>query len=160
MEHKREKMIIGVISDTHGRMTNRALKALQGSDLIIHAGDIGNLGVLDALNRIAPVYGVRGNTDMGIWAQALPMTQMVEAGDKLIYVIHNIAMLDIDPKAAGVDIVIYGHSHVPKKDQRGGIIYFNPGSAGPKRFTLPISLGRIGLEEKGLEFQWVDLEKE
>lgn len=160
MEHKREKMIIGVISDTHGRMTNRALKALQGSDLIIHAGDIGNLGVLDALNRIAPFYGVRGNTDMGIWAQALPMTQMVEAGDKLIYVIHNIAMLDIDPKAAGVDIVIYGHSHIPNKDHKDGIIYFNPGSAGPKRFTLPISLGRIGLEEKGLEFQWVDLEKE
>ena len=153
-------MIIGVISDTHGRITNRALKALQGSDLIIHAGDIGNLGVLDALNRIAPVYGVRGNTDMGIWAQTLPMTQMVEAGDKLIYVIHNIAMLDIDPKVAGVDVIIYGHSHIPKKDYKGGIIYFNPGSAGPKRFTLPISLGRIRLEEKGLEFQWADLEKE
>jgi putative phosphoesterase len=153
-------MIIGVISDTHGRITNRALKALQGSDLIIHAGDIGNLGVLDALNKIAPVYGVRGNTDRGAWAQTLPMTQMVEAGDKLIYVIHNIAMLDIDPKVAGVDVIIYGHSHIPKKDYKGGIIYFNPGSAGPKRFTLPISLGRIRLEEKGLEFQWVDLEKE
>ncbi|MGI6373502.1 MAG: metallophosphoesterase family protein [Caldicoprobacterales bacterium] len=153
-------MIIGVISDTHGRITNRVLKALQGSDLIIHAGDIGNLGVLDALNKIAPVYGVRGNTDRGAWAQTLPMTQMVEAGDKLIYVIHNIAMLDIDPKVAGVDVIIYGHSHIPKKDYKGGIIYFNPGSAGPKRFTLPISLGRIRLEEKGLEFQWVDLEKE
>lgn len=153
-------MIIGVISDTHGRITNHALKALQGSDLIIHAGDIGNLGVLDALNKIAPVYGVRGNTDRGAWAQTLPMTQMVEAGDKLIYVIHNIAMLDIDPKVAGVDVIIYGHSHIPKKDYKGGIIYFNPGSAGPKRFTLPISLGRIRLEEKGLEFQWVDLEKE
>jgi putative phosphoesterase len=128
--------------------------------LIIHAGDIGNLGVLDALNKIAPVYGVRGNTDRGAWAQTLPMTQMVEAGDKLIYVIHNIAMLDIDPKVAGVDVIIYGHSHIPKKDYKGGIIYFNPGSAGPKRFTLPISLGRIRLEEKGLEFQWVDLEKE
>ena len=135
-------------------------ESFTGSDLIIHAGDIGNLGVLDALNKIAPVYGVRGNTDRGAWAQTLPMTQMVEAGDKLIYVIHNIAMLDIDPKVAGVDVIIYGHSHIPKKDYKGGIIYFNPGSAGPKRFTLPISLGRIRLEEKGLEFQWVDLEKE
>ncbi|HZJ57309.1 MAG TPA: metallophosphoesterase family protein [Clostridia bacterium] len=151
-------MIIGVISDTHGRITNRTLETLQGSELIIHAGDVGNLRVLDALEDIAPVYGVRGNTDRERWAQTLPMTRMVEAGGKFIYVIHDIAMLDIDPRAAGVDVIIYGHSHIPKKDQKDGVIYFNPGSAGPKRFKLPICLGRIRLQEDELKFQWVDLE--
>jgi putative phosphoesterase len=151
-------MIIGVISDTHGRLLKPAREALKGSDLIIHAGDVGSPEVIEALEEIATVYPVRGNTDRGRWAQALPMTQMVEAGSKTFYVLHDIETLNIDPKGAGIDAVIYGHSHIPKKENRRGILYFNPGSAGPKRFTLPICLGRIKLVNGELITEWVDLE--
>lgn len=151
-------MIIGVISDTHGRITKQALEALKGSELIIHAGDVGGPEILETLEEIAPVYAVRGNTDMDRWAQALPMTQVVEAGGMSFYVLHNIATLNIDPKAAGFDAVIYGHSHIPKEDRRGGILYFNPGSAGPKRFRLPICLGRMEIENGKIDTEWIDLE--
>lgn len=151
-------MIIGVISDTHGRLLKPALEALKGSDLIIHAGDVGDPEIIKTLEEIATVYPVRGNTDRGRWAQALPMTQMVEAGSKTFYVLHDIETLNIDPKGAGIDAVIYGHSHIPKKENRRGILYFNPGSAGPKRFTLPICLGRIKLVNGELITEWVDLE--
>lgn len=150
-------MVIGVISDTHGRMNEKALTALKGSEMIIHAGDIGSPEILDALKNIAPVYAVKGNTDKGSWASSLPLTQVVEAEEKLIYVIHDISMMDLEPKAAGIDIVIFGHSHSPKKEERNGVLYFNPGSAGPKRFNLPICLGRIESKDGAVNADWVDL---
>lgn len=149
--------VIGVISDTHGMLREKALEALKGSDIIVHAGDIGSLQVLDALRDIAPVYAVRGNTDRATWARGLPLTQAVEVGGKLIYAIHDISMMDLDPKAAGIDIVIYGHSHNPTKEVRKGILYFNPGSAGPKRFSLPICLGRIEIKDGNIDAGWIDL---
>jgi putative phosphoesterase len=152
-------MIIGVISDTHGRLTNSALEALRGSELIIHAGDIGRPEILEELEKVAPVYAVRGNTDTGRWAQALPMTQVVEAGGMTFYVLHNLGMLDLDLKAGGFDVVVYGHSHVPKEETREGVLYFNPGSAGPKRFKLPICLGRMIIEEGKINVEWIDLER-
>lgn len=150
-------MVIGVISDTHGRMNEKALTALKGSEMIIHAGDIGSPEILDALKNIAPVYAVKGNTDKGSWASSLPLTQVVEAEEKLIYVIHDISMMDLEPKAAGIDIVIFGHSHSPKKEERNGVLYFNPGSAGPKRFNLLICLGRIEIKDGAVNADWVDL---
>ena len=150
-------MIIGVISDTHGRMRENALNELKGSDIIIHAGDIGSLEVLDALKNIAPVYAVKGNTDKGSWSGSLPLTQVVEAEGKFIYVIHDIGTMDLEPKAAGIDIVVYGHSHSPKKEERNGVLYFNPGSAGPKRFNLPICLGRIEIKDDSINAELVDL---
>lgn len=153
-------MIIGVISDTHGRMNAKALKALEGCHIIIHAGDIGTQDILNDLRTIAPVYAVRGNIDKAAWALSLPVTEVVEVEGKLIYVIHNMDMLDLEPKAAGIDVVVYGHSHHPKKEERNGVLYFNPGSAGPKRFKLPICLGRITIEKDSIHTDWVDLEDE
>jgi len=151
-------MVIGVISDTHGVVTKKALEALKGSQLIIHAGDVGDPKVIETLEQIAPVYAVRGNTDRGRWAQALPMTQVVEVGDMHFFVIHDIGMLNLDPKAAGFNAVIYGHSHVPKEEWRDGVLYFNPGSAGPKRFRLPICLGRMKITDGDIDVELVNLE--
>ena len=150
-------MVIGVISDTHGKLSKQALEALEGSDVIIHAGDVGSQEVIQALEKIACVYPVRGNTDRGIWAQALPMTQFVEIGGMTFYVLHDIGKLTIDLKSAGVDAVIYGHSHIPKEERLEGILYFNPGSAGPKRFRLPVCLGKIEITGGGLTVDWVNL---
>jgi putative phosphoesterase len=135
--------VIGVISDTHGLLRPQALDALRGSDLIIHAGDVGNPEILDPLRALAPTYVVRGNVDHGDWAQRLPMTQIVHAGERMLYVLHNIADLDLDPPTAAFAAVIYGHSHQPAIETRDGVLYLNPGSAGPRRFSLPISLARI-----------------
>ena len=151
-------MVIGVISDTHGQLSDRAIKALNGSDAIIHAGDVGSPDIIRTLEEIAPVYAVRGNTDRGTWAENLPMYQLVEIGDKLFYVLHNIDLLDVDPGSMGIDAVIYGHSHLPKEEIRRGVLYFNPGSAGPKRFRLPICLGKINIADGQLETEWIDLE--
>jgi len=151
-------MIIGVISDTHGVLSNRALEALKGSHAILHAGDVGNPDVVKSLEEIAPVYPVRGNTDRGRWSERLPMTQLVELGGKLFYVIHDIGYLNIDLKSIKVDAVIYGHTHVPKEERIKGILYFNPGSAGPKRFRLPICLGRIIIKEAELITEHINLE--
>ena len=151
-------MLIGVISDTHGVVTKKALEALKGSQLIIHAGDVGDPKVIETLEQIAPVYAVRGNTDRGRWAQALPMTQVVEVGDMHFFVIHDIGMLNLDPKAAGFNAVIYGHSHVPKEEWQDGVLYFNPGSAGPKRFRLPICLGRMKITDGDIDVELVNLE--
>ena len=151
-------MLIGVISDTHGVVTEKALEALKGSQLIIHAGDVGDPKVIETLEQIAPVYAVRGNTDRGRWAQALPMTQVVEVGDMHFFVIHDIGMLNLDPKAAGFNAVIYGHSHVPKEEWQDGVLYFNPGSAGPKRFRLPICLGRMKITDGDIDVELVNLE--
>jgi uncharacterized protein len=138
--------VIGVISDTHGLLRPQALDALRGCDLIIHAGDVGKPEILQPLRTLAPTYAVRGNVDHGDWADRLPMTATVHAGAHMLHVLHNIAELDLDPSAAGFAAVIYGHSHQPSIETRDGVLYLNPGSAGPRRFSLPISLARVRLD--------------
>jgi putative phosphoesterase len=153
--------VIGVISDTHGLLRPEALDALQGSELIIHAGDVGDSpAILESLRAIAPVVAVRGNIDCGEWASQLPVTAVVEAHRALIYVLHDLQQLDLKPAAAGFAIVISGHSHKPSRTERDGVIYLNPGSAGPRRFKLPISLARIDLraEAFGIELRELRVE--
>ena len=135
--------VIGVISDTHGLVRPAALAALRGADLIIHAGDIGSPDVLTALTAIAPLSAVRGNNDRGAWARALTDTAAVQAGDAWLYVLHDVHDLDLDPRAAGFAAVIAGHSHRPSISERDGVLYVNPGSAGPRRFTLPVAVARL-----------------
>ena len=139
-------MKIGVISDTHGLLRPEALAALRGSDCIIHAGDIGDPSILNELSRLAPLTAVRGNVDREKWARKIPETNVVEAGGISIYVLHNLEDLDLKPEAAGFVAVIYGHSHVPKQETKNGVLYFNPGSAGPRRFRLPVSIGWLMVE--------------
>jgi hypothetical protein len=134
---------IGVISDTHGLLRPEAVTALQGSALIIHAGDVGTPNILDELRRIAPVVAVRGNVDRGAWADRLPQSEIVEHDGVRLYVLHILDELDLDPPTAGFHAVISGHSHKPKIESKDGVLYFNPGSAGPRRFKLPISVGRL-----------------
>jgi uncharacterized protein len=139
-------ILIGVISDTHGLLRPEALTALRGSDHIIHAGDLGDSKILGQLAVVAPVTAIRGNVDKGEWARQLAETEVLEIGGISIYVIHDLSWLDLKPEAAELSVVIYGHSHVPKKETRNGVLYFNPGSAGPRRFKLPISVGRLILK--------------
>jgi uncharacterized protein len=134
---------LGVISDTHGLLRPEAVAALTGSELIIHSGDIGSLAVLEALRSIAPVVAIRGNIDTGAWASSLPASEVVEVGEATIYVLHDLAELDLDPKAAGFQAVIAGHSHRPSIETRNGVLYVNPGSAGRRRFSLPITVARL-----------------
>jgi putative phosphoesterase len=134
---------IGVISDTHGLLRPEALAALEGSDFIVHAGDIGAADLLDKLREIAPVTAVRGNMDGEPWAQKIPTAEVLEVGGLSIYILHKLADLDLKPEAARFAAVIYGHSHVPKQEMKNQVLYFNPGSAGPRRFKLPVSLGRL-----------------
>jgi uncharacterized protein len=136
-------ILIGVISDTHGVLRPEAVEALRGSERIIHAGDVGDADILDRLAAIAPVNAVRGNIDQSAWARALPETDVVDAGGISIYLLHDLARLDLKPEAAGFSVVISGHSHVPKQETQNGVLYFNPGSAGPRRFKLPISVGKL-----------------
>jgi putative phosphoesterase len=138
---------IGVISDTHGLLRVSAVDGLRGSDHIIHAGDVGSAEILDELRCIAPVIVVRGNVDSGAWAKRIPLTEVLEVGGVSIYVIHILQDLDLKPEAAGFAAVVYGHSHKPEQLTKNGVLYFNPGSAGPRRFTLPISLGRLVIED-------------
>jgi len=134
---------IGVISDTHGLLRQEALEALQGSDQIIHAGDIGDPGILKTLTEIAPVTAVRGNVDREHWARRFPETEVLEVEGASIYILHDLKTLELQPEAAGFSVVISGHTHVPKQETRHGVLYFNPGSAGPKRFRLPITIGKL-----------------
>jgi putative phosphoesterase len=134
--------VVGVIADTHGLVRPEALAALAGADLIVHAGDVGGAHVLGALAEIAPVTAVRGNVDRAAWASELPETTAVAAGQAWLYVLHDIKELDLDP-AGSFAAVIAGHSHQPGKDERAGVLYFNPGSAGPRRFRLPVCVGRL-----------------
>jgi uncharacterized protein len=136
-------MVIGVISDTHGLLRPEAVETLRGSDHIIHAGDVGAAEILDQLAKVAPVTAIRGNIDREKWARSLPESEAVEVGGVSIYVLHDLSQLDLKPEAAGFRVVVYGHSHIPKQEIRNGVFYFNPGSAGPKRFKLPISLGKL-----------------
>lgn len=139
-------MLIGVISDTHGLLRPEALEALNGSDHIVHAGDVGDREILDQLRTIAPLTAVRGNVDRGSWARALPKTEVLEVERTAIYVIHILSELDLKPESAGFRVVIYGHSHMPKQETKNGVIFFNPGSAGPTRFRLPVTVGRLTIE--------------
>jgi len=125
-----------------------AVEALRGSDHIIHAGDVGAAVILDELRRIAPITAIRGNIDKALWAQNLPETEAVELAGVLIYILHDLAKLDLKPEAAGFKVVISGHSHVPKQQIRGNVLYFNPGSAGPSRFKLPVTVGRLTVEDE------------
>ncbi|HWH57566.1 MAG TPA: metallophosphoesterase family protein [Terriglobales bacterium] len=150
-------MNIGVISDTHGLLRPEAVDALQGSQYIIHAGDVGDPAILVKLQEIAPVTAVRGNVDCGNWAKKLPETAVLVVERVSIYVLHILDRLDLKPEAAGFAAVIYGHSHVPKQETKNGVLYFNPGSAGPKRFSLPISVGRLILENGKLKGEIIEL---
>lgn len=143
-----EKKTIGVVSDTHGLLRPEVIAYLNDSNLIIHAGDVGSEKVLNDLKKIAPVYAVRGNCDQEEWASKLPITEMIEVNNRLIYLIHDIQQINIDPKATGLSIVIYGHSHRPLIEKKDDIYYLNPGSIGPKRFNLPISLAKIIIAEE------------
>lgn len=149
---------IGVISDTHGLLRAEALDALQGSELIVHAGDVGGSAILDELREIAPVHVVRGNTDRGEWSAELPATEVVEVGGALLYVLHDLGTLDLDPAAAGFGAVIYGHSHQPKQETRHGVLYLNPGSAGPRRFKLPVTVARMVAGPEGVRVEIVELD--
>ena len=139
-------MIIGVISDTHGLLRPEALDALHGSEHIIHAGDIGAPEIIGELSKIAPVTAIRGNVDVQTWAREFPETEVVELAGKTIYVIHDVNAMDLNPAGAGFDAVISGHSHQPKQEMKNGVLYFNPGSAGPRRFKLPISVAKLIIE--------------
>ena len=150
-------MIVGIISDTHGLLRPEALEALRGSEHIIHAGDIGAPEIIGELKTIAPVTAIRGNVDVQTWAREFPETEVVELGSKSIYVIHDVKALDLNPKAAGFDVVISGHSHKPGQETKDGLLYLNPGSAGPRRFNLPISVAKLRIEESGLRAEIVVL---
>jgi hypothetical protein len=150
---------IGLIADTHGLLREEALQALRGSDLIIHAGDVGDGDILEALRKIAPVVAVRGNVDTAEWAKSLPETAVVEAGEMNIFVLHDANTLDLDPRAAGFEIVVSGHSHKFGQSERKGVTFLNPGSAGPRRFNLPITVARLDLEVRPWRVEFLDLEK-
>jgi uncharacterized protein len=134
---------IGVISDTHGLLRPEALATLRGSAHIIHAGDIGDPAILTQLGKFAPVTAIRGNVDREAWARKIPATYVLEVRGVIIYVLHNLNELDLKPEAAGFGVVVYGHTHVAKTEKKNGVLYFNPGSAGPRRFRLPVTVGRL-----------------
>jgi putative phosphoesterase len=149
-------MLIGVISDTHGLLRPEAVAALAGVEHILHAGDVGDAAILDALRKISPVTAIRGNIDVwGVCAE-LPATDVVELGDKLFYLVHSVRDLDINPAVAGVSVVVSGHSHKASVEVRDGVIYFNPGSAGPRRFSLPVTVGFVTVED-GVEASVLEL---
>jgi uncharacterized protein len=150
-------MRIGVISDTHGLLRPEALRALEGVEAILHAGDVGDAEILEALGRIAPVTAIRGNIDQTGPCAALPATEWVELGGVVFYLIHDGKELDLDPAAAGISVVVSGHSHQPRVERRKGVLYLNPGSAGPRRFRLPISLARVTVEEGRVEAEIVEV---
>jgi uncharacterized protein len=138
-------------------MREQALAALAGCELILHAGDIGTPEVLDRLREIAPVRAVRGNNDRGDWARSLPLNDVIEIGAHHVYLLHDIAELDIDPAAASMAAVITGHSHKPAAQVRDGVLYLNPGSAGPRRFKLPIAVARLRVSTRGIEHEIIEL---
>ncbi|MBB6097062.1 hypothetical protein HNR42_000476 [Deinobacterium chartae] len=149
---------IGVLSDTHGLLRSEVLRHLAGSDLIIHAGDVGNPALLETLAQIAPVHAVRGNVDKGDWARGLPATEALEVNGAWLYVLHDLHDLDLVPHEGGFAAVISGHSHRPVLEEQGGVLYLNPGSCGPRRFSLPVSMARLRVHPGGrLEGELIDL---
>ena len=147
---------IGLISDTHGLLRPEAVRALAGSELILHAGDIGDPEILDELRKIAPVIAIRGNVDVSGACAELPATDVVELGGKLFYLVHSVHDLDINPAVAGVAMVVSGHSHKASVSVKGGVVFFNPGSAGPRRFSLPVTVGFVTVED-GVEASVMEL---
>ena len=150
--------VIGVISDTHGLLRPEALAALRGVDRILHAGDVGELEVLDALRAVAPVTAVRGNVDHGAVGRALRETEVIEIEGISIYMLHEIQKLDLRPEAAGFRVIVYGHSHRPLIEEKKGVVYFNPGSAGPRRFRLPVSVGKLVFDRGLVRAEVMELE--
>ncbi|RMH09015.1 MAG: metallophosphoesterase [Nitrospirae bacterium] len=146
-------MVVGIISDTHGLVRPEALEKLSGVSLILHAGDIGTPEVLTALEAVAPVVAVRGNNDRGTWAEKLPATELVQVGAHWVYLLHELDRLDLDPSAAQISAVIYGHSHRPMAEYRKGVLFLNPGSAGPRRFTLPVAVACLLVENGCLTYE-------
>jgi putative phosphoesterase len=151
--------LIGVISDTHGLLRQDALRALRGCDLVVHAGDVGSAGILHALRAMAPVIAVRGNVDTEEWALDLPLREVVEANGARLYVLHNLKDLDVNPRAAGCDVVISGHTHRPGQFEKDGVLYINPGSAGPRRFDLPIGVARLRVGERPWQVDFLRCEE-
>jgi putative phosphoesterase len=149
---------VGLISDTHGLLRPEVAEALRGSELIIHAGDVGKPEILESLRRISPVVAVRGNVDMAEWAHALPLTAVAEAGAVMIYVLHDVNDLDLSPQVGGFRVVVSGHSHQPGKMEREGVLYINPGSAGPRRFQLPVMVARLDLGMMPYTVEFVELQ--
>lgn len=149
--------MVGLISDTHGLLREEAMRALQGSELIIHAGDVGKPAILDALRELAPVVVVRGNIDGGPWGETLPPAAVAEIDSKTVYVLHNLDELDLDPAAAGFHVVVSGHSHKPARFEKAGVLYVNPGSAGPRRFDLPISVAHLDLSTEPWKVDFIGL---
>lgn len=153
-----QNLRIGLISDTHGLLRPEAISALRNSDRILHAGDVGASKILDRLRELAPVTAIRGNVDHGAWAETLPETEVIEVESVSIYMLHNLADLDLKPKAAGFDVVVYGHSHHPKIEEKNGVLYFNPGSAGPRRFQLPVTVGMLEISAGKIQAHLLPLE--
>ncbi len=151
--------LVGLISDTHGVLRPEAIDALKGSDLIVHAGDVGDREILARLSSIAPVVAIRGNVDTGRWAADLPETAVAVAGDVRLYMLHDVSELALDAKAAGFDVVVSGHSHQPGQQERNGVLYINPGSAGPRRFRLPITVARLNVKKTPLQAEFVRLDE-
>lgn len=154
---KTDRHVIGLISDTHGLVRPEALDALQGVELIIHAGDIGKRAVLSALKGIAPVAAIKGNIDRGAWTKPLADTKLLKVGGTRLFVIHNIKELDRDPVARGYQVVVSGHSHKPSVATRDGVLFVNPGSAGPRRFKLPIGVGKLFIEDNRVKAEIIEL---
>jgi uncharacterized protein len=150
-------MILGLISDTHGLLRESALRALRGAGVILHAGDVGDAAILEELGKLAPVVAVRGNVDTAAWAEVLPVTTVANAGSKKIYMLHDVHQLAVNPAASGYSIVLSGHSHKPVQMERDGVLYINPGSAGPRRFNLPITVARLDLERHPWKAEFIDV---
>lgn len=150
-------MRIGVISDTHGLLRAEALAALEGSEHILHAGDVGDPAILDRLRAIAPVTAIRGNVDVAGACSQLPETELIQLAGRSLYMLHDRQALDLDPIAAGIAVVVSGHSHHPAIQWHKGVLYFNPGSAGPRRFSTPVSLGFLTITESAIEPRLIDL---
>jgi putative phosphoesterase len=152
--------LIGVISDTHGLLRPEALAALRGSDYIIHAGDIGDPAILTKLAAIAPVTAIRGNVDREPWASKIPATNVLEVRGVSIYILHNLKQLDLKPEAAGFGVVVCGHTHVARAEMKNGVLYFNPGSAGPRRFRLPVMIGRLKVKDGEVSSELIEILRE
>jgi len=149
--------VIGLISDTHGLIRPEAIEALQGVDLVVHAGDIGKPEVLNALKAIGPLVAIKGNNDIGAWASILPDTRLVQTANMKLYVIHNVKELDCEPAAEGYAVVISGHSHKPSVLTRDGVLFVNPGSAGPRRFKLPVAVGKLFIQNQRVNAELIEL---
>jgi putative phosphoesterase len=150
-------ILVGIISDTHGLLRPEAVAALRGTDVIVHAGDVGNADIIEQLRRIAPLFVVRGNIDQGNWAERLPIREVVSIGELKFLLLHQVAELALDPQAEGYAAVVYGHSHVPSMETRDNVLFLNPGSAGPRRFQLPVTIARARVRGRRIDAEIVHL---